>query len=101
MSEPSTPKPRKSPGYWRSVWREFRRNRRGLIALGFVVALMLASLLSPLLATNQPIVCRYQGSWYFPAVAWDWLFAGTYFVRATDLAKGKHIGAWSFTKTKP
>lgn len=63
-----TSKPVKSPGFWRSVWREFRKNRRGLVALGFVVLLMLASLFSPLLATNQPIVCRYEGKLYFPAV---------------------------------
>ncbi len=50
------------------VWRRFRRNRRGLIGLGFVLFMILVSFLSPLLASGQPIVCKYQGRWYFPAV---------------------------------
>lgn len=57
-----------SQSYWRTVWRRIRRNRRGMVGLIFVGAMMLVALLSPLLATNQPIVCRYKGKLYFPAV---------------------------------
>jgi len=41
------------------------------------------------------------GAWEFPAVMWDWLFEGTYFLRATELKSGRFVGAWSFTKTAP
>lgn len=60
--------PRSSESYWRSVWRRFRRNRRGVVGLVFVTAMLLVAFFSPLLATNQPIVCVYEGRWYFPAV---------------------------------
>ncbi|MCH9022363.1 MAG: hypothetical protein IID32_06330, partial [Planctomycetes bacterium] len=56
------------PGYWRSMWRQFRRNRRSMAGLWFVVLMGMVTIFSPLLATNQPIVCRYEGKWYFPAI---------------------------------
>ncbi len=57
-----------SQSYWRTVWRRMRRNRRGMLGLIFVAIMMAVAFLSPLLASNQPIVCRYQGRLYFPAV---------------------------------
>ncbi len=57
-----------SQSYWRTVWRRVRRNRRGVVGLMFVVILILIAFFSPLLASNQPVVCRYQGKLYFPAV---------------------------------
>lgn len=59
---------RRSAGYWRTVWRRVRRNRRGMLGLTFVMLMMLIALLSPLLASNQPIACRHEGRWYFPAI---------------------------------
>ncbi len=64
---PSAAAPR-SEAYWRTVWRRVRRNRRGMAGLTFVVFMMVVASLSPLLASNQPIVCRYKGRLYFPAV---------------------------------
>jgi peptide/nickel transport system permease protein len=57
-----------SQAYWRTVWRRLRRNRRGMAGLVFVVFMCLVAFFSPLLATDQPIVCRYQGRLYFPAI---------------------------------
>ncbi|MBN1765949.1 MAG: ABC transporter permease [Sedimentisphaerales bacterium] len=57
-----------SQAYWRCAWRRLRRNKRGMAGLCFVIGMCLISLFSPLLATNQPIVCKYQGKWYFPAI---------------------------------
>ena len=39
-----------------------------MVGLSFVLAMLLVSIFSPLLATNQPIVCKYKGKLYFPAV---------------------------------
>ena len=50
------------------VWRRLRRNRRGMAGLAFILLMAFISLFSPLLASNQPIICKYQGHWYFPAV---------------------------------
>ncbi len=58
----------KSEAYWVNVWRRIVHNRRGMLGLCFVLGMGLVSLFSPLLASDQPIVCQYQGKWYFPAV---------------------------------
>jgi peptide/nickel transport system permease protein len=68
VPEAGTDRRGRSQSYWRTVWRRVRRNRRGMAGLTFVMGMMLVSFLSPLLATNQPIVCKYEGRWYFPAV---------------------------------
>jgi ABC-type microcin C transport system permease subunit YejE len=60
--------PDASPSYWQTVWRLVRGNKRGMAGLSFVLAMLLVSIFSPFLATNQPIVCRYKGKLYFPAV---------------------------------
>ncbi len=59
---------RPSEGYWRSVWQRVRGNRRGLAGVIFIAMMLLIWLFSPLLATNQPVVCKYKGKWYFPAI---------------------------------
>ena len=71
MTEPTItlPQPQaSSENYWRYVWRNVRRNRRGLAGLIVIAAMLAVWIFSPLLATNQPIVCKYNGRWYFPAV---------------------------------
>ena len=58
----------RSDTYWRIVWRRLRHNRRGKTGLYFIIFMGFIFLFSPLLASNQPIVCRYQGKLYFPAI---------------------------------
>src|SRR5688500_11889917 len=69
-SPSSSPKGKggKSGGYWRNVWRRFSRNRRGVVGLAFVASLLLVAFLSPLVASGQPIICKYEGKIYFPAI---------------------------------
>ena len=57
-----------SQAYWMSVWRAMRKNKRGMTGLVFILLMFGVSIFSPLLATNQPIVCKHNGKWYFPAV---------------------------------
>ena len=64
----TSPESDRPEGYGRMVWRRMRRSRAGMAGLGFVMLMGLVWLFGPLLANNQPIVCRYQGKWYFPAV---------------------------------
>ncbi len=73
MSEPRAndgPNPDlpKSVGPWPAMWRRFRRSRTGMIGLGWVAFLFLVALLGPLLANEHPIVCRFNGRIYFPAL---------------------------------
>jgi peptide/nickel transport system permease protein len=50
------------------VWRRFCRRRGGKIGLAVTVLIFLVAFLSPLLASQLPIVCQYKGQWYFPGI---------------------------------
>lgn len=52
----------------RMAWERFRKNPRGMVGLCFILLMLALAFLSPLLANRQPIVCKYQGAWYFPGV---------------------------------
>ena len=65
---PTTSTKRQSQAFWRVAWRRFRRSGRGVAGLLIVLGMLLLSALSPLVATNQPILCKYQGNWHFPAI---------------------------------
>jgi GT2 family glycosyltransferase len=41
-----------------------------------------------------------SGNWEFPLTAWDWLFAGRYYVRALHTS-GRVEAAWTFAKHAP
>jgi peptide/nickel transport system permease protein len=59
-----------SPGYWQVVWQRFRRRKLGMAALAFVGFLCLVAILAPCIVGTKPIVCRYKGRLYFPAMAY-------------------------------
>ena len=59
-----------SASFWRESWRRFRKRRLSMIALGFVAALTLVAIFAPLIAGTKPIVARYKGSLYFPAMGY-------------------------------
>jgi peptide/nickel transport system permease protein len=57
-----------SRSFWGNVSHRFFKNSRGVIGLIFVVAMILISIFSSLIASDQPIVCRYEEKLYFPAI---------------------------------
>ncbi len=57
-------------GYWREVWRRYRKNRLGLLALGVVAFLGVVAAGAPFIAGTKPILCRYKGNWYFPCLSY-------------------------------
>ena len=57
-----------SPGYWRSAGRRFRKSKLGMVGLITVLILITVALLAPLLANEQPIMCRYEDELFFPAI---------------------------------
>lgn len=57
-------------GFWWEVWRRFRSRKLSLFALLFVACLGLVAILSPAIAGTKPIVCKYKGEYYFPALAY-------------------------------
>lgn len=52
----------------RLTWDRFRRNPRGMAGLAAVLILVAVAFFSPVIANNQPIICKYRGRWYFPAL---------------------------------
>ena len=44
----------RSPGYWSTVWRRFRRDPVAMIALGVIVLLILIAILAPYIAPHDP-----------------------------------------------
>jgi peptide/nickel transport system permease protein len=61
---------RASIGFWTEAWHRFRRRRLGMIALGYVIFLTLVALLAPAIAGTRPVVCKYKGRLYFPAMGY-------------------------------
>jgi peptide/nickel transport system permease protein len=59
-----------SPGFWRESWRRFRRRKLAMISLGYVLVLSLVALFSPAIAGTKPIVVKYKGNIYFPALGY-------------------------------
>lgn len=57
----------RSPG--RMAWRRFKRNPRGMAGLAVIALMALVAFLSPAIANRQPVVCKYEGRWHFPALA--------------------------------
>jgi peptide/nickel transport system permease protein len=60
----------RSVGFWRETWSRFRRRRLGMVALAYVLFMAVAALSSPAIVGTKPIVCRYKGSIYFPALGY-------------------------------
>jgi peptide/nickel transport system permease protein len=59
-----------SRGFWREAWRRFRRRKLAMIALCYVGFLTLVAIFAPAIAGTKPIVVRYKGELYFPALGY-------------------------------
>jgi peptide/nickel transport system permease protein len=59
-----------SRGFWADVWVRFRRRKLAMAALIFVGFLCLIAIFAPAIVGTKPIVCRYKGSIYFPAMGY-------------------------------
>lgn len=53
---------KKSPGYWRIIWQQYRRNRLAVAGLLFIAMLIFVALAAPLIATNKPLYCTAAGA---------------------------------------
>jgi len=58
----------RSQGYWLITWRQFRQRKLAITGLVLVVCLATIAILAPLIANSSPIVMRYKGRFYFPAL---------------------------------
>jgi peptide/nickel transport system permease protein len=62
--------PPESVGFWRETWRRFRRRKLAMLALLYVAFMLLVAALSPAIAGTKPIVVKYKGKIYFPAMGY-------------------------------
>jgi peptide/nickel transport system permease protein len=53
---------KKSPGYWRMIWQQYRRNRLAVAGLVFIVMLVFIALAAPWIATSTPLYCTASGA---------------------------------------
>lgn len=53
---------KKSPGYWRQIWLQFRRNKMAVAGLVFIALLIVMALAAPLIATSKPLYCTSGGA---------------------------------------
>lgn len=84
--EPGAVKETSAPavGFWTESWRRYRRRPMAMIALGYVLLLCLIALFAPAIAGTKPLVCKYKGELYFPAMG--------YFVRSWEAPIFRHDG---------
>lgn len=66
----AAPKIVKSPGFWKEAWQRFRRKKLSMFALYYVLFLGLVAVFSPAIVGTRPIVTRYKGNFYFPAMGY-------------------------------
>lgn len=55
-------------GYWRRAWRTYRKSKVGLVGLSIVVLLGVVGLFAPVIANDQPLLAKYDGQLYYPAL---------------------------------
>ena len=67
---PDTVKNKRSRGFWAEAWLRFRHRKMAMLALLYVSGMAMVALLSPAIAGTKPIVCKYKGSLYLPAMAY-------------------------------
>ncbi|MCW5906800.1 MAG: ABC transporter permease [Chitinophagales bacterium] len=65
MSAADTAK-KNEQGYWAFVRKQFRKKKTAVVSLYIVIFLAIIAILAPFLANEKPLVCKYQGTIYFP-----------------------------------
>ncbi len=76
----------RNDGYWRSVWREFRRKKLSMAGLVVVAVLISVALFAPLIANSRPYIYVNNGKAYFP------IFFNYAELRDVDLRDGRYPG---------
>ncbi|MCS7075386.1 MAG: ABC transporter permease [Bacteroidia bacterium] len=56
----------KSPSFWVTVWKNFKKNKLSYYALWVLVGLVIIALLADFIAYNKPFYARYKGKGYYP-----------------------------------
>ncbi len=68
MSTTVASKKEKNQSYWATVNRQFKKKKIAMVSFYITVFLAFVALTAPFLANEKPIVCKYNGTVYFPVV---------------------------------
>lgn len=58
----------RAESFTRLAWQRFRRSKLGLCGLAMVLVLLAIAFFAPILANDQPIMCRFQGEIHAPGL---------------------------------
>lgn len=61
---------KKSPGFWKEAWAQFRQRKLAMLALMLVCFLGVVALFSPAIVGTKPVIAKYKGEIYFPAMGY-------------------------------
>ncbi|WP_417847921.1 ABC transporter permease [Thalassoglobus sp.] len=92
---------KKSPGFWKEAWGQFRQRKLAMTALAFVLFLALVAFFSPAIVGTKPIIAKYKGNIYFPAMgyfspSWEAVFTKDHFqMRYPNTLKEKDPESWA------
>ncbi|MGB1218118.1 MAG: hypothetical protein ACPG5P_09585, partial [Saprospiraceae bacterium] len=64
----NTQKAESDQSYWAYVRRQFRKNKRALYSLYFVIFLAGIAIFADFIANDKPLICKYEGSTYYPVL---------------------------------
>jgi peptide/nickel transport system permease protein len=68
IATPHAVKSKPSRGFIADAWRRFSRRPLAMLALIYVLLLALIAMFSPAIVGTFPVVCKYKGRIYFPAM---------------------------------
>ncbi len=79
---------KKSFSFKKYAWRSFKKNKPAYYSLWVLAIVLLLYLLSPIIATDQPLYAKYRGKTFYPAfeVMWN--------PTKTDSTKNPESGNW-------
>ena len=61
-------KRRRSQSYSGLIWRQFCKSRLAVISLVFVGFMVFMAIFAPVIANDRPVLMKWEGEWYSPAV---------------------------------
>ncbi|MDA7503711.1 ABC transporter permease [bacterium] len=92
---------KKSPGFWKEAWGQFRKRKLAKLALMLVCFLGFIALFSPAIVGTKPVIAKYKGNIYFPAMGyfspkWEAVFTkDKFYKRYPKTLKVKDPESWA------
>ncbi|MCA9023270.1 MAG: ABC transporter permease subunit, partial [Planctomycetaceae bacterium] len=61
---------KKSPSFWVETWQRFKGRKMAMMALIYIGFLCFVAIFAPAIAGTKPVICKYKGHIYFPAMGY-------------------------------